>query len=312
MKILEAKELYLNFLKNSYRRNEKTIYSYAKDIDEGINYLFGGENVDISRMDELTYIDILEKWFMVRFNDGIKATSINRFKSTWKGFYNHLKGRRLLKFNPFEDIKAFNDGEVFEREMLTDDELITLIQDVQETYNNEKSFENCRNNLMVNILACTGMRIHELQKLNMDTINFASGEFEIIGKGNRRRSASLNEYTLAIYREYLLYRNTYTGKKGHENALFLTRVFTRPSTQALRDILKKVTSHAGVPNVTPHSFKHKFITTYVNNNADNMEQVGKLTGNKNIQIMYKHYLHEETKTGTKELIEANPIYKMIR
>lgn len=312
MKILEAKEMYLNYLENGYNRDAKTIYSYNNDIMEGINYLFNGENVDVKEMDNLTYIDVLEKWFLPRFNKGLRAATINRYKSSWKSFYNHLKGRRLIVFNPFSEIKKFNDLEKFEREILTDEELVQLIQSVQATYDNNKTFENCRNNLIVNILASTGMRVHELQKLNLDTINPLSGEFSIIGKGKRRRDICINDYTLKIYREYLMHRNQLQGKQGHEESLLLSRVYTRPTTMALRDIIKKVTTNANVPNITPHSFKHKFITSYVNDNADNIEQIGKFTGNKNIQVMYSHYLHQGSKSNTKALTELNPIYRNIQ
>ena len=121
---------------------------------------------------------------------------------------------------------------------------------------------------------------------------------------------TLNNYVLEIYREYLYYRNQYIPKEEHKNALFISRNGNRPTVRTLENVIEKITKNANVTRISPHSFKAKFVTSMHEQGYD-LETIGKLTGNKNVQVLYNNYLKQNKPVKTKEIMNDNPIYRQL-
>lgn len=305
----EYVERYLNYMSETLKRDIKTIKEYRDDIKEAINYLFNNE-CSIKSIEELTYIDVLEKWLVPIQDKGLKAASINRRISSFRGFLNFLIGLRLINYNAMDYVKNFKDKEQFERTILSDEELIQLLNYTQREYDDKKDYMTARDNLIVNILTFTGMRINEVREMNITDVNIKTGEFVSIGKRNIKKELTLNNYVLEIYREYLYYRNQYVPKEEHKNALFISRNGNRPTVRTLENVIEKITKNANVTRISPHSFKAKFVTSMHEQGYD-LETIGKLTGNKNVQVLYNNYLKQNKPVKTKEIMNDNPIYRQL-
>ena len=305
----EYVERYLNYMSNTLKRDAKTIKEYRDDIKEAMNYLFN-DKCSIKNIEELTYVDVLEKWLVPIQDKGLKAASINRRISSFRGFLNFLIGLRLINYNAMDYVKNFKDKEQFERTILSDEELIQLLNYTQHEYDENKDYMTARDNLIVNILASTGMRINELRNININDINFVTGELDVVGKRGIKKHLILNEYVLKLYREYLHYRNQCEPKKDHEEALFISRNGNRPTVKTLENVIEKITKNANVTRISPHSFKAKFVTSMHEQGYD-LETIGKLTGNKNTQVLYNNYLKQNKPIKTKEIMNDNPIYRQL-
>ncbi len=305
----EYVERYLNYMSNTLKRDTKTIKEYRDDIKEAMNYLFN-DKCSIKNIEELTYVDVLEKWLVPIQDKGLKAASINRRISSFRGFLNFLIGLRLINYNAMDYVKNFKDKEQFERTILSDEELIQLLNYTQHEYDENKDYMTARDNLIVNILASTGMRINELRNININDINFVTGELDVVGKRGIKKHLILNEYVLKLYREYLHYRNQCEPKKDHEEALFISRNGNRPTVKTLENVIEKITKNANVTRISPHSFKAKFVTSMHEQGYD-LETIGKLTGNKNTQVLYNNYLKQNKPIKTKEIMNDNPIYRQL-
>lgn len=305
----EYVERYLNYMSETLKRDIKTIKEYRDDIKEAMNYLFNNE-CSIKSIEELTYIDVLEKWLVPIQDKGLKVASINRRISSFRGFLNFLIGLRLINYNAMDYVKNFKDKEQFERTILSDEELIQLLNYTQSEYDNKKDYMTARDNLIVNILTFTGMRINEVREMNITDVNIETGEFVSIGKRNIKKELTLNNYVLEIYREYLYYRNQYIPKEEHKNALFISRNGNRPTVRTLENVIEKITKNANVTRISPHSFKAKFVTSMHEQGYD-LETIGKLTGNKNVQVLYNNYLKQNKPVKTKEIMNDNPIYRQL-
>lgn len=305
----EYVERYLNYMSDTLKRDVKTVKEYRDDIKEAMNYLFNNE-CSIKSLEELTYIDVLEKWLVPIQDKGLKAASINRRISSFRGFLNFLIGLRLINYNAMDYVKNFKDKEQFERTILSDEELIQLLNYTQREYDDKKDYMTARDNLIVNILTFTGMRINEVREMNITDVNIETGEFVSIGKRNIKKELTLNNYVLEIYREYLYYRNQYVPKEEHKNALFISRNGNRPTVRTLENVIEKITKNANVTRISPHSFKAKFVTSMHEQGYD-LETIGKLTGNKNVQVLYNNYLKQNKPVKTKEIMNDNPIYRQL-
>ncbi|VIF91349.1 integrase [Clostridioides difficile] len=311
---IEALEEFLLNLKLYNDRDEKTIKAYRADVKEGIKYLFEKEDCTMEELDKILFTDIQEKWFILLKEKGMKAATINRKRTSFKAYCGFLKAKGEIKENQVNYVKSIKDKVQFEKKILTKDEIIKLLETVNKAYINNKEYSTCRDNLIINILVSTGMRVHEVEKMNIRDINFSNGNFEVIGKRKLKRNVSLNKQILKLYIEFLSFRNQIEGKednKDSKNALFLSRNKTRITTRSIERIIENVLDLAELPHVTPHSFKHSFISIMCEE-GKKLEVIGKFTGNISVQTMYKHYMHQDKESNIKKMIEDNPIYKVFK
>lgn len=309
---IEALENFLLNLKLYNDRDEKTIKAYRADIKEGIRYLFGKEDCTMEELDKILFTDIQEKWFILLKEKGMKAATINRKRVAFKAYYGFLKAKGEIKDNQVCYVKSLKDKVPFEKKLLTEDEIIKLLETINRTYINNKNYNTCRDNLIINIIVSTGMRIHEVEKMNITDINFSNGDFEVVGKRKLKRNVSLNEQVLKMYRDFLYFRNQIEGNEDNKdstNALFLSRNKERITTRSIERLVKKALKLSGLPYVTPHSFKHNYISMMCEKGRT-LEEIGKTTGNISIDTMYKHYFHPDKKSNKEKM--NNPIYDKIR
>lgn len=106
------------------------------------------------------------------------------------------------------------------------------------------------------------MRISELIGIDLDKINFEDRLIKIHGKGNKERSAYLNNATEAALRAYLDDRSKYP-KIIDENALFISkRTGRRLSSRGVEKMVAKVLQQAGYEHrgFSPHKFRHTAAT----------------------------------------------------
>jgi len=87
-----------------------------------------------------------------------------------------------------------------------------------------------------------GLRISELQQLNLSSINYARGEFRIFRKRGKETVMPLNHSAISVITDYV---NLERGEAiGDEDALFLSLQNKRMTTRAIRELVKKYTSIA--------------------------------------------------------------------
>lgn len=94
-----------------------------------------------------------------------------------------------------------------------------------------------------------GLRLSELQQLNISSFNFNRGEFKIYRKRGKEVNMPLNQSAVLAVQEYMnLERNSLSAKGSEEDALFLSLQGTRMTDKAIRQLVKKYTS---IPLGTP-------------------------------------------------------------
>lgn len=94
-----------------------------------------------------------------------------------------------------------------------------------------------------------GLRLSELQQLNVSSFNFNRGEFKIYRKRGKEVNMPLNQSAVLAVKEYMsLEREALLSKGTEEDALFLSLQGTRMTDKAIRQLVKKYTS---IPLGTP-------------------------------------------------------------
>lgn len=147
-----------------------------------------------------------------------------------------------------------------------------------------KTFRGLRDRLILELLFSTGLRVSELQKLNVADLNIERGEIPVRGKGGKVRVVFLSEPAKKILSEYLI-------AIGNCEPLIVNKAGgNRLSVRSIERIVSKHAKAAGISKkVSPHTLRHTFATDLLINGAD-LRSVQSLLGHSNISTtqVYTH------------------------
>ncbi|OQY49552.1 MAG: hypothetical protein B6230_07925 [Desulfobacteraceae bacterium 4572_89] len=120
-----------------------------------------------------------------------------------------------------------------------------------------------RNLAMFETFYSTGMRISEINGLNMNDVDFENQMIRVFGKGSKERMVPVGERALDAmgrYREAL-------GE--NVEPMFVNKYYSRLTSRSIRRILDKLVNECGlnVP-VSPHTLRHSFATHMLDSGAD--------------------------------------------
>jgi site-specific recombinase XerD len=167
-------------------------------------------------------------------------------------------------------------------------------------------------------LADTGLRVHEACGLRRGDIDWNEGHAIIIGKGNRQAMVRFSTRSMDTIKEYLKARSTRDGASG--KALSSQPLFARHDRGAGKKIkpmttttgrnivaewVEKILGVDAVGTITPHSFRHYFVTTVLQASG-NLKLAQELARHKNIAVTqrYAHLSDDELDRGYYDIFES--------
>ncbi len=241
------------------------------------------------------------------------------------GFYEYLAAERLAELNlprlrllirqrarrpgirlpqfPTEDIQyvldfAMNIAEqTFEREV---DKLRAL-----------------RDRAFLLTLADTGLRVHEACGLRRGDIDWNEGRAVIIGKGDKQAVVRFSSRSMRALRDYLSARSRLDGASNRPlSALPLFARHDKGAGKKVKPVssatgrnivterVREALGEAAVGSITPHSFRHYFVTTVLRASG-NLKLAQELARHSNIQVTqrYAHLSDDELDKGYYEIFE---------
>jgi len=168
-------------------------------------------------------------------------------------------------------------------------------------------------------LADTGLRVHEACNLRRGDIDWFEHKALIIGKGNRENIVRFSDRSLICIKDYLNARGFLDGNSGRP--LSSLPLFARHdrgagnkvkpiTTTTGRKIVSRLVLEAvgkdAVGTITPHSFRHYFVTTILLGSGGNLKLAQKLARHSNIAITqrYAHLSDDELDKGYNEIFES--------
>lgn len=142
-----------------------------------------------------------------------------------------------------------------------------------------------RDAAIIAVLYTCGLRRDELISLNVT--DYSPRGVRVVGKGNKERFVPVNTQARRIIRAWLDLRSDDNG------SLFLPmdkygNVSTgRLTTQAVYTILKRRCRAAGVNQITPHDFRHTFISNLFDQGTD-IATIADLAGHADVEITRRY------------------------
>ncbi|MBP3895937.1 MAG: tyrosine-type recombinase/integrase [Mogibacterium sp.] len=250
-----------------------TRLAYLHDIKFFMNYLINETDLTkAEKTSEITseelnkivsqdinlFIDYCRK-YMVEEGDIVTVyensnKSLARKKSSLSVLFKQLYRDGLIEHNitdGFDPIRVSKPGER-EIKALQDDEVMIML-DAGTNGNGLTDHERgywektkLRDKAILIMFVTYGLRLSELQQLNLSSFNFSRGEFKIYRKRGKESTMPLNRSVVMVLNDYInLERNTVISEDtASEDALFLSLQGKRITERAIRDLVKKYTSIA--------------------------------------------------------------------
>lgn len=227
-----------------------------------LNKMFKFINKDIQ---DITIIDL--KAYLNYKKDNCKSSSVNTLMSTIKAFFTWCYNEEYIPKNPSSKLKKIKQEYII-REPLS-------IEGIERLRINCRTI---RERALVEFLLATGMRVSEIQKVNVSDLNFDSNKLKTLGKGNKERVVLFNDRCKLYIKEYL------NKRAAADIALFVSErsPYKRLSVRAIQKILKNISLRKDFEySVFPHKLRHTFATNMFRQGAD-LKTVQFLLGHKNI------------------------------
>jgi integrase/recombinase XerD len=140
---------------------------------------------------------------------------------------------------------------------------------------------NERNNLILDFLLYTGIRVNEL--VNIRHCDYKNKSFKVLGKGNRVRHALCPDFLVNCF------------DPNREDFLFTTKRGRKLTTTQIRLIINHKTRISGIKkNITPHTFRRSF-ATLLNSEKCDLTTIQKLLGHSHITTTAS-YIHNDYET----------------
>jgi site-specific recombinase XerD len=189
---------------------------------------------------------------------------------------------------------------------------------MQPCENDSEHLRNLRDRAFLLTLADTGLRVHEVCNLRRGDIDWHEGRAIIIGKGDRQAVVRFSSRSLGAVKDYLNLRARLDGNAGR--ALTSLPLFARHDRGAGKKI-KPITTTTGrnivaqrvreclgqeiQGSITPHSFRHYFVTTVLRGSGGNLKLAQELARHKNIAVTqrYAHLADDELDQGYHEIFD---------
>ncbi len=256
----------------AYGRDVEKLYLFLEECHPGITI----RSVTLKELREFN------QWLT---QIGLAPHSVARTMSGIKAFYAYLEEEEIIKNNPSHLWEAPKLSRKLPQVLD-----ITEIDAMLAAIDRSKPTAQ-RDITMIELLFACGLRVSELISLKIKDIHANDSYVRIIGKGNKERLVPIGESALKQVDLYLQYvRNHQTPAKGFQDFLFINKVGKTMSRVMVFYIVKIHAAAAGIKkNISPHTFRHSFATTLVENGAD-LRAVQMMLGHESIATteIYTH------------------------
>ena len=265
-------EDYLSYIKLEKKLSKNTILNYKLDLD---NYQVYLKKNRITNPNNITLNDI-NTYLKYLKDNKLDARTIARHITVIKEFHKYLLRVKEVR----EDITLNLENIKVAKKIpnILNDHDLNLVLDVK----TDNAFKY-RDKAMLELMYGSGLRISELINLTIYSIDFDNNCVLIEGKGNKERIVPISVYSREALLNYLEVRSSLLKKKKEAtDKLFLNNHGEGITRHGFNYILQNILKEKDIQvKVTPHSLRHTFATTLLNNGAD-LRSIQLMLGHSNI------------------------------
>lgn len=201
---------------------------------------------------------------------GLKERSVARKRAALSSFFSYLTANRTIDFNPVlaaVKVRIHQSDEVLHLEMDEQLELLKAVDYGDSLTKKEKSLHEkyrTRDYALILLLLDTGMRVSELQGIDIVDIDFENCSVIITRKGGNHQTIYFSDETSEAVKDYIEERRN-KFPIANTDPLFVSLKGERLTVRAIEKLVKKYTSSAlpGKGNkMSPHKMRSSFAMSY--------------------------------------------------
>jgi integrase/recombinase XerC len=314
---------YLETVKLS--RSKNTYITYRN----GMNYFQEVLKVHHIEFETSSINDLTEEpviWFTASLK--VYSASTERlYLTSVHGFYEYLVAENLIQINlpriqmiirqrarkPGQRLPQFPADQI--------EQIIEIMLHLTEKpYSDDmEHLRDLRDRSFLLTLADTGLRVHEACNMHRGDLDWNEGQAIVIGKGNRQDIVRFSSRSMAALREYLHKRAPLDGNSNrplpslpifarHDkgSGSKIKPMTTTTGRNIVTEWVKKIIGKEAVGTITPHSFRHFFVTRVLRSSG-NLKLAQELARHRNITVTqrYAHLSNDELDKGYSQAIEEN-------
>ncbi len=274
---------------------DNTVRNYVNDLVPLVKYMEESNLHDLNKVDR----SFLRGYLAYLMSNEFNRNSVSRKLSTLKSFFKFLRQSGDIRDEQTGIIK----GPKREKKLPA----IASNFEIDRLLNAPDLNTNAgiRDRALLELLYATGLRVSEIQSMDIDDIDLKTQEIRVVGKGSKPRVALFGEHCNRWVVEYLEHvRSRFTGRKPC-SAMWLNQKGGRLSSRSVQRIVKKYALQAGLaPQFHTHSIRHSFATHLLDGGAD-LRVVQELLGHSS-PATTQIYTHISAEQNRHVYLKAHP------
>jgi len=255
---------FIDALKAEKGYSVHTCRAYRSDVLDFINFILQDQKITKNAghgvfLKHIKSIDknTIRQYLAILLRSGKTKRTISRKLSSLKAFFDYLIKSGHIKISP-ADMIPFPKLEKTIPKFVNIDDLFMLLDHIKTDTLLDK-----RNLAMFETFYSTGMRVSEMEGLDIEDIDFKKQMIKVFGKGSKERVVPVGKRALTAIKNYRI------CLKENFIPVFLNKNFSRLSSRSIRRILDKIVRECGLNMpISPHTLRHSFATHMLDAGAD--------------------------------------------
>lgn len=278
---------FLEYLELELNRSHLTAEAYGRDLRDFASFL--GKDEEMNDAAEVTSADV-RAWLADMARNGLSPRSLRRKTQAARAFFRWIRKQGEISNNPAAEVQLAKIGRKLP-EFVREQEMEEILDNP--ILGGDPSL-NIRNKLIINILYSCGIRRDELAKITDADVDFHQKEIRVHGKRDKTRIIPVADELLKDIKEWQTVRNSLYSFPSPAPLICSKR--GRLTGRAIYEIVHKLLMATGATHKSPHSLRHTFATSLLNNGAE-INSVKELLGHASLQStqIYTHLTFSDMK-----------------
>ncbi len=278
---------FLEYLELELNRSRLTVEAYGRDLREMAEFL--GQDTELPDAASISTADV-RAWIASMSRNGLSARSLRRKTQAARAFFRWMQKRGYIAINPASEVQLAKIGRKLP-EFVREQEMEDLLDNP--VLGGDPAL-NIRNKLIINILYSCGIRRDELAKITDADIDFHQKEIRVHGKRDKTRIIPVADQLLDEIREWQTVRDGLYSFPSPAPLICSKR--GRLDGRTIYGIVHNLLLSTGATHKSPHSLRHTFATSLLNNGAE-INSVKELLGHASLQStqIYTHLTFSDMK-----------------
>lgn len=272
--------------------SENTARAYRSDLSELLAHLSHLGRVDSSEIQ----LDDLRDWLYRVTEAGAARSSVARKSAAVIAFTAWLERNHLHETDLGLRLRSPKIGhslpKVISRETLA--EVFETLERGAATGNPDRIFDQ----LVIELLYATGMRVSELVGLNLGDIDYSRRLLRVTGKGNKQRMVPYGEPAADAVEQWIKFGRPAFLTESSDDALLLSSRGKRVNVRLIYGLVAGILADTPMGSAGPHTLRHTAATHLLDGGAD-LRAVQELLGHSSLGTtqIYTHVSVERLRQG---------------